>query len=111
MEFWRMPLDAAEQEVVIGRVNILPHRCKGCRYCIEFCPSGVLAESPEFNERGYHPPYVMESDKCKECTFCETVCPEFAIYITELERKSLQPEQLLRVSASPRARRKGGREG
>ncbi len=111
MEFWRMPLDAAEQEVVIGRVNILPNRCKGCRYCIEFCPAGVLDESREFNDRGYHPPFVKDPTKCKECTFCETVCPEFAIYITEAERRPLEADNVLRVSKAPRPRRRGRREG
>jgi len=24
------------------RFNILPHFCKGCRICVEFCPTGTL---------------------------------------------------------------------
>ncbi|MGQ9796798.1 4Fe-4S binding protein [Desulfosoma sp.] len=31
-------------------------RCKGCGYCIAFCPRDVLQESKRFNAKGYHPP-------------------------------------------------------
>ena len=83
MDFWRMPLDAADQAVTLSKVNILAYRCKGCRYCIEFCPQRVLAEAAEFNEKGYHPPYVTEGADCKDCRYCESVCPEFAIFVTD----------------------------
>ncbi|MCD6481219.1 MAG: 4Fe-4S binding protein, partial [Thermoplasmata archaeon] len=28
-----------------GKVYIIKDRCKGCGFCIEFCPQGVLQES------------------------------------------------------------------
>ena len=101
-----MPLDAEEHEIVIGKVNIIAYRCKGCKYCIEFCPGDVLAESKDFNEKGYHPPYVKEQGKCVNCNFCETVCPEFAIFVTEVERKKLQRDDVIREPKAGTRRRR-----
>jgi 2-oxoglutarate ferredoxin oxidoreductase subunit delta len=95
MEFWRVPLDAAGHEVVVGKVNIIPYRCKGCGYCIEFCPNDVLEESTEFNEKGYYPPRVKEEGRCINCSFCESICPEFAIFCTVAERRPLRPEDVV----------------
>ena len=54
-------------------------RCKGCEFCVEYCPVDVLAVSSEFNAKGYHYPVVV-SDGCILCQACATVCPEFAIF-------------------------------
>ena len=108
MSYWRMPLDADEHEVVIGKVNILAYRCKGCEYCIEFCPNDVLELSKEFNEKGYYPPVVKEEGKCVNCNFCETICPEFAIYCTELQRRKLKPEDVAREPIATRRRKRRG---
>ncbi|MFW9872683.1 MAG: 4Fe-4S binding protein [Candidatus Thorarchaeota archaeon] len=42
MAFWRTPLDVADIEISRGVVHILDDRCKGCGYCIEFCPKEIL---------------------------------------------------------------------
>lgn len=83
MKFWRKPLDLAEIEIPHGVLYILNERCKGCGFCIEFCPQRVLAESDEFNSKGYHPPVVVDSAACVSCGLCELICPEFAIYREE----------------------------
>ena len=81
MKYWREPLDRgtaqarAKQEKVI-----INNRCKGCGFCIAFCPRGVLQFSAEFNVKGYHYPEVIDSFKCADCHFCDALCPEFAIY-------------------------------
>lgn len=59
--------------------------CKGCGFCIEFCPKHVLAVSAAYNARGYHPPEVVPSAACSNCKLCELLCPEFAIYSCECE--------------------------
>ena len=102
--FWRMPLDADRHQAVTGKVNILKYRCKGCGYCIEFCPQDVLAESEDFNEKGYRPPYVKVEGKCVNCDFCETICPEFAIYCTKTEGRKLESEDYIQ-NPKPRRRR------
>ncbi|MCD6310107.1 MAG: 4Fe-4S binding protein [Candidatus Eremiobacteraeota bacterium] len=65
------------------RLKILPQRCKGCGFCIEFCPSKVLEFSDEFNSQGYHPPRLKSNSKCTYCGMCQMICPEMAIYIEE----------------------------
>ena len=111
MNFWRLPLDAEKHDVVIGKVNIIDYRCKGCGYCIEFCPTDVLEASGEFNEKGYYPPRVRKEGLCVNCSFCETICPEFAIFCTVAERRPLQPDDLIRQVPLSRRERLKIRQG
>jgi 2-oxoglutarate ferredoxin oxidoreductase subunit delta len=83
MEFWRVPLDAEEVEVARGIVYIIEDRCKGCGYCIGFCPRHVLEVSSRFNRKGYHPPEAIKPEECVNCHYCEIICPELAIYSVE----------------------------
>lgn len=83
MKYWRVPLDADEIEVSHGVVHIVAERCKGCGYCIAFCPRQVLDVSAQFNAKGYHPPEVRRPDDCVNCHYCEIICPDFAIYSVE----------------------------
>jgi 2-oxoglutarate ferredoxin oxidoreductase subunit delta len=83
MNFWRVPLDGNTIQVSRGIVTVFEDRCKGCGYCIAFCPRNVLNLSSRFNAKGYHPPEVTRPDDCVNCRFCEIICPEFAIYSTE----------------------------
>jgi 2-oxoglutarate ferredoxin oxidoreductase subunit delta len=63
-----------------GLVWIDNERCKGCGFCIEFCPLHVLAMSAKFNEKGYHYPEMVAADKCVACDLCGMYCPDFAIH-------------------------------
>ena len=83
MKFWRKPLDLDEQEVLRGDVHILKERCKGCGYCVEYCPEDVLRLAPVFNRKGYHPPETIEGQQCVMCHLCTLICPDFAIFVTE----------------------------
>lgn len=83
MRFWRRPLDADKAVVPRGRISILVERCKGCGFCVEFCPRNVLAISEAFNQKGYHPPYALRPEQCVACGLCEMLCPEFAIHVSE----------------------------
>ncbi|OGS04718.1 MAG: hypothetical protein A3G41_00475 [Elusimicrobia bacterium RIFCSPLOWO2_12_FULL_59_9] len=81
----RRPVNWTSAKIPQGQVYVLPERCKGCRFCIEFCPKKVLAESGSINAKGYHYPVVApgkEAD-CVHCRFCDLVCPEFAIFTEE----------------------------
>ena len=63
-----------------GTVTINAELCKGCGFCIEFCPSEVLAFSAEFNTKGYHPPNAVNPEACTGCDLCGVYCPDFAIF-------------------------------
>jgi 2-oxoglutarate ferredoxin oxidoreductase subunit delta len=86
MKFWRTPLDLEKQLVPRGDVHILRERCKGCGFCVEYCPEKVLAFSKLYNKKGYYPPEVVPGKECVACKFCELLCPDFAIFITEKEK-------------------------
>jgi 2-oxoglutarate ferredoxin oxidoreductase subunit delta len=72
-----------------GRVSIIVERCKSCGFCVEFCPTKVLALSSAFNSKGYHPPHVVAAEKCSGCDLCGMYCPDFAIYATKTENKKV----------------------
>ncbi|MBI4230067.1 MAG: ferredoxin family protein, partial [Planctomycetes bacterium] len=73
--FWRTPLDEGKKKVPVGEVVIIPERCKGCQWCIEFCPRKVLTLSKRFNTKGYYPPEVVRHGACVDCRLCELLCP------------------------------------
>jgi 2-oxoglutarate ferredoxin oxidoreductase subunit delta len=87
MKYWRKPYDMDEVKIPVGELHIIKDRCKGCGFCVEYCPKGVLALSDEFNAKGYHPPYPKEPDECVNCGLCEMICPEFAIWSTLKEER------------------------
>ena len=81
MKFWRKPLDYDKCTTPKGDIYIIDDRCKGCGFCIEFCPTDVLVEADRSNTKGYHPPEIKYPEKCIACRLCELICPDFAIYV------------------------------
>ncbi|MEO0069087.1 MAG: 4Fe-4S dicluster domain-containing protein [candidate division WOR-3 bacterium] len=92
MKFWRKPLDADEKKTPRGTVHLIVERCKGCGFCIAYCPKEVLEASKDFNRRGYHPPVVAHPERCVNCGLCTIICPEFAIWTTPVEEAQPQPK-------------------
>ena len=86
MRYWRKPLDSDRVSTPHGDVVILVDRCKGCGFCVEYCPREVLVMSKAFNRKGYHPPEVVSTGVCVHCNLCEMICPEFAIFAVESGR-------------------------
>ncbi|MBM3286742.1 MAG: 4Fe-4S dicluster domain-containing protein [Candidatus Eisenbacteria bacterium] len=84
MKYWRRPLDFDQIKVPRGEVRVIIDRCKGCGFCVEYCPKDVLAMSDAFNVKGYHPPKVVKEGECVNCNLCEMICPDFAIYSVAL---------------------------
>ena len=87
MKYWRKPLDGDKIRPAYGEVHVDIERCKGCGFCIQFCPRGVLEESDQMNRKGYHYPYAARPDECAACGLCEAICPDFAIKVTLKKEK------------------------
>ncbi len=64
----------------LGQVEVEIERCKGCGFCVEFCPSGALELGGKFNKKGYHPPHLVDQNYCSGCDLCGLYCPDFAIF-------------------------------
>lgn len=95
MKYWRVPLDLNEVKVPQGEPKIIVQRCKGCSFCVEYCPRDVLELSKEFNRKGYHYPEVIEDGECVSCNLCEMICPEFAIFCIESQAKVPNAKEML----------------
>jgi NAD-dependent dihydropyrimidine dehydrogenase PreA subunit len=82
----RRPIDGSRVIHPHGQVYVISDRCKGCKFCIQFCPEDVLEESKDLNVNGYRYPVVAsgKEDGCVQCGFCTLVCPELAIYTQEV---------------------------
>ncbi|MDH3747888.1 MAG: 4Fe-4S dicluster domain-containing protein [Gammaproteobacteria bacterium] len=82
----RQPMDLSLAQVPQGRVHVIAERCKQCNFCIDYCPTDVLMYSDDINAKGYHYPIVAAGKEtaCIHCRFCDLICPELAIYTTEV---------------------------
>ncbi|HDQ72294.1 MAG TPA: 4Fe-4S dicluster domain-containing protein [Chloroflexi bacterium] len=69
----------SKQRLPRGRVTLFPNWCKGCELCVTFCPTQVLAQGPNARVIVAHP------EKCTACRWCELHCPDFAIFVTDIE--------------------------
>ena len=65
------------------QVSFVEQRCKGCGYCVEFCPKKILVLSEEINDLGYHYATIQDEDKCNGCAICAMMCPDVIIEIKE----------------------------
>jgi 2-oxoglutarate ferredoxin oxidoreductase subunit delta len=90
MKLWRKPFDHEVKATRPARVVINRDRCKGCGFCVEFCPTEALAMSGEMNAKGYllpevadgyMLPEVADEGKCLGCGLCEVICPDFGILV------------------------------
>ena len=62
-----------------GYVTVFPNWCKGCTLCVDFCPVGVL-------ERGQDGRVIVaHGERCTACRWCERHCPDFAIFVSDVE--------------------------
>ena len=60
-------------------------RCKGCGFCVNFCPKNVLEITKKVNAKGHFPVIQARPEDCIHCTICCVMCPDVAIRIVEEE--------------------------
>ena len=75
-----------------GTVLVRNEICKGCSYCLDFCPTHCLEFSKDFNAKGYHYPVLVRPEDCSGCDLCGLYCPDFAIFgmkFKDLEKRIL----------------------
>ncbi len=62
-----------------GQVTLFPNWCKGCGLCVEFCPMNVLEQDEDGRV------IVARPEQCTACRWCELHCPDFAIFVSEID--------------------------
>lgn len=70
-----------------GKVFIRKELCKGCGFCVNFCPRHTLVMSSRMNEKGYNYPEI-DKDNCTGCDLCGMLCPDFAVYGIKIKTKT-----------------------
>jgi len=69
------PAKADKAAKPVPEITVLGNRCKGCEFCVTFCPKDVLKM-----EGGL--PVAEAPERCTRCELCVWVCPDFAIRIS-----------------------------
>ena len=67
------------------KINVMREICKGCLYCINTCPKGVLKASGDFNTKGNRYAVAENPANCIGCGMCTDICPDAAIELSEGE--------------------------
>jgi 2-oxoglutarate ferredoxin oxidoreductase subunit delta len=65
----------------MGSIEIGQERCKGCCFCIEYCPKKAISLSDRLNAKGYFVAVFNGDSGCNGCATCALVCPETAIEV------------------------------
>ncbi len=72
-----------EQDEPMAHITIDADRCKGCYFCVEYCPRKLITISKQHNKQGYFPAeFLLEKeDRCTGCSLCAIMCPDTAIEV------------------------------
>ena len=57
--------------------------CKGCGYCIKYCPKHILEMGQQRSEKGHFYPVQIDESACNGCAICALMCPEAAIEVAD----------------------------
>ena len=64
-----------------GMIVIDQELCKGCGYCVDACPFGIIVIEERFNKNGVFPASAEQPNRCTGCAMCAHMCPEIAIEV------------------------------
>lgn len=79
--------DSNAENTPKGTVVLNEERCKGCTYCVRYCPTDALEMTERLNHKGYRLPVLAHPEKCNGCDLCGMYCPDFAIFGMRLKKK------------------------
>ena len=83
-----------------GTVVIDVNRCKGCELCTTVCPKNLLVMADFFNDRGYRPAQLIDTDgQCTGCTLCGIICPDSVITVYRLPARAASTRHPNRLAA------------
>ena len=61
----------------VPKIDIRLDWCKGCGFCVTYCPRDVLEMNSEKKAVAVHP------EQCTACMQCVWICPDFAIQVSK----------------------------
>lgn len=96
---WGDPVDSAAVPRLWGAVSIDGDRCRSCRMCAVFCPTGALARSAEDDDFFglLHRPAL-----CLQCQTCQSVCPAGALTVSdEVSPEDVVGDAVCRIPLTP----------
>jgi len=64
-----------------GKITVNKDRCKGCEYCIIYCPRKCIELSHDINIRGVRYAVFVDATECIACGICARVCPDVCIEV------------------------------
>jgi len=63
-------------------IKVDKEKCKGCGFCIIYCPNKLVLSSDAMNKRGVHAVEFVDKDgKCTGCAMCAIMCPDCVIEV------------------------------
>lgn len=66
----------------MNRIVIDEELCKGCGFCITYCPKALIHLGSKFNSLGFkYAEPGAEEGVCTACEICALMCPDAAITV------------------------------
>ncbi len=68
-------------KVAGSKVDVDKTKCKGCQYCLIYCPKHCFKMSEDVNRHGVHYAEFIGKAECISCGLCAAVCPDICITV------------------------------